>query len=158
MVDAMRDKPRKPSDLGGLAGLGRAIMAERAARGLTRQELAEQAGLSYPYLSEIENGSKRASSRALVQIAEALGLNPSALMATAERLPPTARDPEPNAPLVAMSMSAAVAAERTSWFHTQDEQVSDARADLEREVLRLLPRLQTQDLETVVRLMQRLTK
>jgi len=66
--------------------LGRAIKVERTARGMDRKVLAERAGLSYPYVSEIENGSKRPSSQAVLQIADALGLEPSELMAVAERL------------------------------------------------------------------------
>ena len=50
--------------------LGRAVKVHRAQRGIERRDLAERSGVSYPYLSEIENGRKRPSSKALVAIAE----------------------------------------------------------------------------------------
>jgi len=76
--------------------LGRAIKVLRTERGLSRRDLAERSGVSYPYLSEIENGKKRASSKALLSIADALGVRPSELMGTAE---PWAEAPDaPDAP------------------------------------------------------------
>ena len=68
--------------------LGRAIRAIRAEQGVERRELAERSGVSYPYLSEIENGKKRPSSRALVALAEALRMPPSELLQRAEELTP----------------------------------------------------------------------
>jgi transcriptional regulator with XRE-family HTH domain len=50
---------------------------------VSRGELAEEAGLSYTYVSEIENGTKQASSKALHRVAEALGLEAHELMASA---------------------------------------------------------------------------
>jgi transcriptional regulator with XRE-family HTH domain len=38
--------------------LGRAITAARSELGMKRSELATRAGVSYPYLSELENGTK----------------------------------------------------------------------------------------------------
>jgi transcriptional regulator with XRE-family HTH domain len=66
--------------------LGRAIKVHRALLGMERKDLAEAAGLSYPYLAEIENGKKRPSSKVLRSMAEALGLRPSQLLETAEGL------------------------------------------------------------------------
>ncbi len=66
--------------------LGRAIKVTRAEQGLERKELARLAGLSYPYLSEIEKGKKRASTEALLPIARALGLRQSELLERAEGL------------------------------------------------------------------------
>ncbi len=90
--------------------LGRAIKVLRAERGVERRELAEASGISYPYLSEIENGKKRASSKALIAIAEALGVAPSDLLAMAEdrtstwagREEPLLAYREPEAPADAM--------------------------------------------------------
>lgn len=70
--------------------LGRAIQTTRTGRGMSRRELAERAGISYPYLSEIENGKKRASSAALIEIANVLGLRPHHLMEMAESMGPPA--------------------------------------------------------------------
>ena len=64
--------------------LGRAIKVLRTAHGLGRRELAELAGLSYSYLTEIENGTKQPSSKVLRTIGEALSVPASELMQTAE--------------------------------------------------------------------------
>ena len=39
--------------------LGRAIASLRTAQGLKRMDLKSRSGLSYPYIAEIENGSKK---------------------------------------------------------------------------------------------------
>lgn len=66
--------------------LGRAIKASRSEQGLERKELARRSGISYPYLSEIEKGTKRPSTEALLPIAQVLGLKQSELLLRAERL------------------------------------------------------------------------
>ncbi len=53
---------------------------------MKRGELAARAGVSYPYLSELENGTKQGSTQKIAQIAEALGLTGSQLLARAEAL------------------------------------------------------------------------
>jgi len=68
------------------AALGRAIKVTRTEQGLERKELARLSGLSYPYLSEIEKGKKRASTDAMRPIARALGLRQSQLLERAELL------------------------------------------------------------------------
>lgn len=68
----------------GPSGLGRAIAVRRAELGLKRKELADRAKLSYPYVSELENGTKEPSARALRQLAEALDLSPTELLALSE--------------------------------------------------------------------------
>jgi len=65
--------------------LGRAIKLVRTESGTERKELARLSGLSYPYLSEIEQGKKRPSSESLLAIARALGLRQSELLERAER-------------------------------------------------------------------------
>lgn len=66
------------------AGLGRAIQVRRAELGLKRKDLAVRALLSYPYLSELENGTKTPSAKALRQLAEALELSQAELLARAD--------------------------------------------------------------------------
>src|SRR6266705_2820571 len=66
--------------------LGRAIQLRRVELGLKRPQLAIRAELSYPYLSEIENGMKNPSPKALRQLAAALELSPAELIALAEKL------------------------------------------------------------------------
>ncbi len=79
---------RAPSaeDLRFYRALGRAIKALRAQRGLDRKSLAALAEVSYPYLSEIENGKKRPSARALLAIAQALGVRPYELLEGTETI------------------------------------------------------------------------
>ena len=68
------------------AALGRAIKLLRTEQGVERKELADRAGISYSYLAEIENGNKPPSSSVLVVLAEALGLRPAQIHATADKL------------------------------------------------------------------------
>lgn len=65
-------------------GVGAAIRQARESQGLTRKELVERSGLSYPYLAQIEGGDRQPSTRALVRLADALGLRASDLLAASE--------------------------------------------------------------------------
>lgn len=53
---------------------------------MKRGDLAKLSGVSYPYLSELENGTKQGSTQKIAQIAEALGMTASQLLARAEAL------------------------------------------------------------------------
>ncbi len=64
--------------------VGRTIKVIRTDLGIERKELAEQVGISYSYLTEIENGNKPASSTVLRPIAHALGMRLSQLTEAAE--------------------------------------------------------------------------
>src|SRR5436853_2841842 len=66
--------------------LGRAIQLRRVKLGLKRRELADNAGLSYPYVSEIENGQKEPSPKALRQLAEALKMALPELVSLTDRV------------------------------------------------------------------------
>lgn len=66
------------------AALGRTVVAARSLAGLSRKGLAVKAGISYPYLAEIENGVKNPSSKIIGRVAWALGTTPSALFEAAE--------------------------------------------------------------------------
>lgn len=84
---------REPARMAGLPrsrdfylALGRAIKAARSEQGIERKELARRAGISYPYLAEIEKGLKRPSTDSLLPIGDALGLKQSELLHRAERL------------------------------------------------------------------------
>jgi transcriptional regulator with XRE-family HTH domain len=54
--------------------LGRAIACTRIEQGMKRKDLVEAAGISYPFLAELENGHKWPSFAMLDRIAEALGV------------------------------------------------------------------------------------
>jgi len=69
--------------------LGTAIKLRRTELGLSRRDLAERSGLSYPYVAELENGAKQGSPRALEAIAMALELRPSELLAWSDDLQET---------------------------------------------------------------------
>ncbi len=90
--------------------LGRAIKVLRTDLGLERRELAERAGISYSYLTEIENGNKPPSSSVLRPIAHALGLRLSELTEAAEA-----------------RMDARLAEARLTEAQLADARLSDAR-------------------------------
>lgn len=73
-------------------GLGKAIAMRRTELGLKRRGLADRAELSYPYISEIENGLKEPSPAALGRIAQALEMDRSELMILSERYDEAAGD------------------------------------------------------------------
>jgi transcriptional regulator with XRE-family HTH domain len=78
--------------------LGEAVRRAREQRGMSRRELAETTGLSYPYISQIETGYRMPSTPALRSLADALGLRPDTLFAA---IPPGAgRDAELAGPTV----------------------------------------------------------
>lgn len=56
-------------------GLGVVLRVSREARGMSRRDLAEASGLSYPYVSELETGAKYPSDRALHNLASALDMD-----------------------------------------------------------------------------------
>ncbi|WP_341718871.1 helix-turn-helix transcriptional regulator [Micromonospora sp. FIMYZ51] len=60
--------------------IGAVLRRERQRQGLTLRELAQAAGVSVPYLSEVERGRKEASSEVLGAICRALGLYLSDLL------------------------------------------------------------------------------
>jgi len=70
------------------ARLGRAIRAARHDRGMTLAQVAAQAGLSQPFLSQLELGRTRPSMRSLFRIATALGTTQQALLGQAAGPPP----------------------------------------------------------------------
>lgn len=86
--------------------------------GLKRAEVAKRADLSYPYISEIENGVKQPSVAALGRIAEALELSVSELAALSEEYSSAREElnlllPEPpTSEPVALFSSVIAAAER----------------------------------------------
>ncbi|TVZ03599.1 cupin domain-containing protein [Trebonia kvetii] len=73
--------------------LGGAIRARRRRLGMTLVEVAASAGLSHPFLSQLERGLARPSMRSLTAIAATLGTTAQALMADTEL--PAAPDTEP---------------------------------------------------------------
>lgn len=64
-----------------LEGLGRAVRAAREEQELTRQALAERAGVSLRYLAQLEGGTGNISVSKLDDVARELGMPASALLA-----------------------------------------------------------------------------
>lgn len=64
-----------------LAILGRVIAAVRKRCGLKQMEVAARLGLPASYLSKIEKGNRRLDVIELIRIAEAMDVDPAALLA-----------------------------------------------------------------------------
>jgi transcriptional regulator with XRE-family HTH domain len=60
--------------------VGRRIAEVREERGLTQRQLAEKAGISVAFLSEIENGKRNLSSGKLLRIADELSVSTDYLL------------------------------------------------------------------------------
>ena len=166
-------------------GLGRAIQALRAERGLKRQSLADSAGLSYAYLAEIENGKKEPSTRVLDGIAQALGIRLPQLMEMAESLQAmverTEESTSKSGGTKSFEAARAVSYPRSltdrTWFHRSiepeteremtDESVERAstkptdaqsRTEMLEELQPLASRLPPRDLERLLDLARRLSR
>jgi transcriptional regulator with XRE-family HTH domain len=66
------------------AVLGDNIRRLRKARGLTQEQLAHEAGMAMRYVAGVERGEENPSLRFLIKMADALGVEPAALL-TRER-------------------------------------------------------------------------
>jgi len=89
-----------------LAAYGEQVSAARERLGLDRKEFADEAGISYSYLSAIESGQKFPSSSVQTAIAEALGEDPADLLARANGALADAPAPEPSVARDAMRFDA----------------------------------------------------
>ncbi|MEV3861194.1 helix-turn-helix transcriptional regulator [Streptomyces sp. NPDC050095] len=65
--------------------VGDVLRRRRRDQGRTLQDVADVAGISMPYLSEVERGRKEASSEMLAAVAGALGLGLVDVLALAQR-------------------------------------------------------------------------
>ena len=72
-----------------LGSLGEFIAAQRRSARLTLRQLAEQSGISNPYLSQIERGLRRPSAEVLQQLSKALRVSAETLYVRAGILDPT---------------------------------------------------------------------
>ncbi|WP_432827732.1 helix-turn-helix domain-containing protein [Dactylosporangium sp. CA-092794] len=83
-----------------LRRLGGTIRARRHGLGLTLVDLAGRAGLSHPFLSQVERGVARPSMRSLTALAAALGTTAQALLALPGDEPVSVVPGEPSLPSV----------------------------------------------------------
>jgi len=92
-----------------LGSLGEFIAAQRRSARLSLRQLAEQAGVSNPYLSQIERGLRRPSAEVLQQLATALRISAEQLYVRAGILDPQAH---PSPPVEAAVLSDTTITER----------------------------------------------
>jgi len=79
----------KPASLGEqLGSLGEFIASQRRAAELSLRQLAEQTGVSNPYLSQIERGLRKPSAEVLQQLSKALRVSAETLYVRAGILDP----------------------------------------------------------------------
>src|SRR3954447_3503979 len=57
-----------------MSQLGRFIEQRRTELGMSRRDLAERSGLSYPYVSQLETGEREPALKAMKQLAPALAV------------------------------------------------------------------------------------
>jgi transcriptional regulator with XRE-family HTH domain len=83
----------------GTDAFARLLTEAREAAGLSRRELAEQTGLSYPYVSQLETGYRGPSPEAMQRLTDVLGIPVEAMVAAmAEREALPNRPNRPNRP------------------------------------------------------------
>lgn len=72
------------ADEGLLAAVGARVRAERESQGLSRRQLSEKSGVSERFLAQLESGKGNISLLRFADVAQALDLGPSGLLARAE--------------------------------------------------------------------------
>lgn len=80
--DGRSDSRPDAADEAVLQGIGAAIRAHRTAAGLSMRELAARAGMSQPFLSNLENARAMPSVATLYRLANALGTGPHEFLPT----------------------------------------------------------------------------
>ena len=75
--------------LGPVRDLGSYIRSQRTAAQISLRALAEKAGVSNPYLSQVERGLRRPSAAILTQIADGLSISAESLLTKAGILRPS---------------------------------------------------------------------
>ena len=63
-----------------LLAVGTAVRERRKVRGVSQEELAEQAELHRTYIGSVERGERNVTILSLIRIAEALGVRPHDLL------------------------------------------------------------------------------
>ena len=135
--------------------LGRTIKVIRTDLGIERRALAEAAGISYSYLTQIENGNKPPSSSVLARIARPLGVRMHQLIEAAENRS-EAGELDLQRPLegAADSWPASGAAQTEDLRPMTSPDTRTALLKLER----LLPSLPPEDVERILDLVRRLAR
>jgi len=100
--------------------MGKRISDLREERGWTQKQLAERAGLSITFLSEVENGKRNVSYGKLLRIADELGTSMDYLARGVQS------DPRPRPP-VEFPSALSDAAEEQGWLHGETLALLQAR-------------------------------
>jgi transcriptional regulator with XRE-family HTH domain len=98
-----RDLGRDIEDIG--KGIGEYIRQQRASARISLRQLSKLAGVSNPYLSQIERGLRRPSADILQQIAKGLRISAEALYVQAGILDAPAGGPVPDAIRAAVELT-----------------------------------------------------
>lgn len=75
-----------------MEAIGESIRAIRRSQGRSLEDLAEEAGISFGFLSRLERGEKTASDEVIVRIAEALKVPVRAIVYPTQVSPETAKN------------------------------------------------------------------
>jgi transcriptional regulator with XRE-family HTH domain len=145
-----------PQDLDAWAeALGHTIKVVRTDLGFGRRRLAGLAGISYSYLSAIENGDKVPSAKILHVLAERLELQPHELYAAAEaRL---ARGQRP-ADATMESDAAIIEAQEQRFLKRQSARLGIETSPQTDELHNLIDRLQPRDVALILEMARRLAR
>ncbi|HEY3750395.1 MAG TPA: helix-turn-helix transcriptional regulator [Pseudonocardiaceae bacterium] len=101
-----RDIEGLSKDLGeDLKGIGEYIRQQRSSARISLRQLSKLAGVSNPYLSQIERGLRKPSAEILQQIAKGLRISAEALYVQAGILDAPAGGPVPDAILAAVELT-----------------------------------------------------
>lgn len=68
-----------------ILALGQAVRALRKEKGFSQESFADEVGLHRTYMGAIERGEQNLTVKNIVRLAETLGLEPSKLLAKAEK-------------------------------------------------------------------------
>jgi transcriptional regulator with XRE-family HTH domain len=139
---------------------GTAIERLREDHRLTREALAEAAGISHSYLYEVERGLKRPSTDVLAKIAAALGMRPSEMLEYIEsRTPHGPAEPLQPSPIIA---SPSVRRNRTMAARVMAVSPDAPSSASERSALQMLldvaRELSDRDVESLLALARRLAE
>lgn len=103
-------------------GLGRRIAELRSARSLLQKDLADQAGISVSFLSEVENDRRTPGAEALLKLADVLGASLDYLVRGEE----ARQEPKP----VTIPPSLQAAAEQEQWSYSLTADLLRAQASV----------------------------
>jgi transcriptional regulator with XRE-family HTH domain len=122
--------------------MGRAITAAREDRGMERGDLADRAGVSHPYLGELEQGRRSGTPMVLERIASALAVTPAELHSAAAAI---ASGAPPSYPPTFLYDGAAQAAKADSTIDVRQRTGQRASAGPTVQLRPLAPRAQVDE-------------